>query len=140
VTTAVWHFNTVQVCTAHKQTHFFEPDTHNIFLLLGTTAILSDVKTVDVLHQQINLPSHCNTAFCSPLVLIYVTHLRNHSITTVTSMASYVCLEVQHVHVNHILLFQELMFRCVAVHRFSPFDLCVCHTSFDILYISGCSN
>jgi len=32
------------------------------------------------------------------------------------------------------------MFRCVAVHHFSPFDLCVCHTSFDTLYISGCSN
>jgi len=41
---------------------------------------------------------------------------------------------------NYILLFQELVFGCVAVHRFSPFDLWVCHTSFDILYISGCSN
>jgi len=31
---------------------------YNIFLLLGTTIILSDLETVDVLHQQINLPSY----------------------------------------------------------------------------------
>jgi hypothetical protein len=47
-------------------------------------------------HKCVVLPSYCNTAFCSPLVLIYVTHLRNHSVTTVTLMASYCCLEVQH--------------------------------------------
>jgi len=69
-----------------------------MFLLLGTTVILSDVKIIDVLHQHkcVVLPSHCNTAYYSPLVLIYVTHLRNHSVTTVTLVASYICLEVQH--------------------------------------------